>query len=245
MSAGYREYSEKQSNLLDEKTPRVYTEYMRFQAVNSKYDNSKVIENKRNLWESRDISLAYDVNGAELIDKKAAEAFKKRETIAREKADAMLLSELNEAERRIRAAEERARELELANKLAEAENARLSEEKKRTEQEAKAAKLEAERAKSNAAVAAPPPRPSYSTPAPFRPTQPVNNKSNNASIIGFILSLIWLQPFGFILSIIGRNKATKDGCPHGGLAIAGIVISVLQVLYVAIAIFVALIPMLI
>ena len=206
---------------------------MRFQAVNLKYDNSKDAERKRSLWESKDVTLDYSVNGAELIDKKTAERIEKRTIAAREIADAKLRDELTEVERKLREAEDRANELELEKKRAETENARLADENARRQEETRKAKLEAERAKLNAAHPTPPPNPSYAATS-AHPAQPTNNKSNGFAVVGFLLAFFGIQPFGLIVSIIGRNKAVKEGCPHGGLAIAGIVLSALQIAAVAV-----------
>ena len=84
------------------------------------------------------------------------------------------------------------------------------------------------------------PAPMY--PAGYYPPQPApapQYKSNGCAIAGFVLA--FFMPFiGFILSIIGISKAKECGGNGKGLAIAGLVISLLLlILYVAI--FVALV----
>ena len=198
---------------------------MELRAVNLQYDNSKDIENKRSLWQDRDASFDYTSNGAELIDPVKAEAKKAKERAARDMANAELRDELREAERRIREAEERARELELANIKAEREKKRLEAENAQKEEEARKAKLEAAEAKNTAARSTPMSKPT-------RPTHtPSYNKSkdtNNYAVAGFVLAFI-IPILGFFVSIMGLKKSINEGLPHKGLAIAGIIISIIPI----------------
>jgi hypothetical protein len=61
---------------------------------------------------------------------------------------------------------------------------------------------------------------------PVAPAPPTPQGTNGLSIAGFILA-IFVAPVGFILSIIGLVLAGRRGQKGKGLAIAGIVISVL------------------
>ena len=53
-------------------------------------------------------------------------------------------------------------------------------------------------------------------------------KENNIAIIGFILSF-FIAIAGLVCSIIGFNKAKNEGAPHKGYALAGIIISVVEI----------------
>lgn len=67
----------------------------------------------------------------------------------------------------------------------------------------------------------------YSTgPAPV-PAQPVQDDSNPIAVVGFVCSFL-IPIVGLICSIIGLTKANKEGRKYKGLAIAGIVISVIN-----------------
>ena len=57
--------------------------------------------------------------------------------------------------------------------------------------------------------------------------QPKDRK-NNIAVAGFVLSFFFAIP-GLICSIIGYNKAKTEGLDHQGLALAGIILSVLSI----------------
>ena len=66
-------------------------------------------------------------------------------------------------------------------------------------------------------------------------TQSVSSRQNGLAISGFVCSLVGLfllnvilGPLGIIFGGIGLSRA-NDGAPHRGLAIAGIVIGVIDV----------------
>ena len=73
--------------------------------------------------------------------------------------------------------------------------------------------------------------PSTTTPPPVATAQPVyeppKDKSNTIAIVGFIMSF-FVPIAGLICSIIGFNKAKKEGLDHQGLALAGIILSALS-----------------
>ena len=50
---------------------------------------------------------------------------------------------------------------------------------------------------------------------------------NALAIVGFILSF-FIAIAGLICSILGYNKAKNEGAPHKGLALAGIIISIVS-----------------
>lgn len=56
---------------------------------------------------------------------------------------------------------------------------------------------------------------------------------NTIAIVGFVLSFI-IALAGLICSIIGYRKAVNEGAPHKGLALAGIIISVVSMALVVI-----------
>lgn len=62
---------------------------------------------------------------------------------------------------------------------------------------------------------------------------PAENKTNVLAIVGFIFAFI-MPIVGLICSIIGRNKAPECGGNGKGLATAGIVISVVEMVLVII-----------
>ncbi len=64
----------------------------------------------------------------------------------------------------------------------------------------------------------------------YQTTTYTPKRTNTLALVGFITSLLFVQPVGLILAIFGLiecNKKQEDG---RGLAIAGIIISALQVL---------------
>ena len=50
---------------------------------------------------------------------------------------------------------------------------------------------------------------------------------NTIAIVGFILSF-FVALAGLVCSIVGRNKATKEGAPYGNLALAGMIIAIVN-----------------
>ena len=66
-------------------------------------------------------------------------------------------------------------------------------------------------------------------PAPYGAPAP----TNGLAVGGFVTSLICLGPVGFVLSAIALNQIKKSPTPQGGkgLAIAGVVIGGLSILY--------------
>ena len=79
-----------------------------------------------------------------------------------------------------------------------------------------------------------PNQPMYNQPMYNQPVynQPVvqQNKTNTLCIVGFILSLLCFNVIGLIVCIIGLNSAKKKNEGGRGLAIAGIVISVITLI---------------
>ncbi|WP_251545937.1 zinc-ribbon domain-containing protein [Pumilibacter intestinalis] len=59
------------------------------------------------------------------------------------------------------------------------------------------------------------------------------DKSNPIAIVGFILSF-FIALAGLICSIIGYNKAKNENRDYGGLALAGIIISLISIFLVII-----------
>ncbi|MDE5766496.1 MAG: zinc-ribbon domain-containing protein [Clostridia bacterium] len=61
-----------------------------------------------------------------------------------------------------------------------------------------------------------------------------NNKStrgeNTIAIVGFVLSF-FIAIAGLICSILGYQKAVHDGAPYKGLALAGIILSVIGIVW--------------
>ena len=57
-------------------------------------------------------------------------------------------------------------------------------------------------------------------------TSNMQSSSNGIAIVGFIFAFI-IPLIGLICSIIGCSNAKKKNAPYGGLAVAGIVISVI------------------
>ena len=78
-----------------------------------------------------------------------------------------------------------------------------------------------------------PNQPMYNQPMYNQPVynQPVvqQNKTNTLCIVGFILSLLCFNLIGLIVCIIGLNSAKKKNEGGRGLAIAGIIISVITI----------------
>ena len=64
------------------------------------------------------------------------------------------------------------------------------------------------------------------------------NPGKTLGIVGLVLSIISLQPFGLIVSIVGMVKSRKSGLGNG-FALAGIIISVVGIIVVGIVIAVA------
>ncbi|MDE6398649.1 MAG: hypothetical protein K2L51_04950 [Clostridiales bacterium] len=60
----------------------------------------------------------------------------------------------------------------------------------------------------------------------MQPSKTVD-RSNTIAIVGFVLSF-FIALAGLICSIIGYKKAVKEGCDHKGLALAGIIISIVS-----------------
>lgn len=58
-------------------------------------------------------------------------------------------------------------------------------------------------------------------------TPNVTDRSNPIAIVGFVLSF-FVTLAGLICSIIGYNKAKNEGRDNGGLALAGIIISIVS-----------------
>lgn len=54
-------------------------------------------------------------------------------------------------------------------------------------------------------------------------------KKNTIAIVGFIFSFLFAI-VGLICSILGYKKSKTDGAPHGGLALAGIIISIVNMI---------------
>ena len=69
------------------------------------------------------------------------------------------------------------------------------------------------------------PPPAYSQPAPQPAPQPVAQGSNTLAIVGFVLSF-FVPIAGLICSILGIKRAPQYGGKGQGLAIAGLVISI-------------------
>ena len=61
----------------------------------------------------------------------------------------------------------------------------------------------------------------------YVPGQNSQTNSNGIAIVGFVFSFLFAL-VGLICSIIGFKNATKDGAPHKGLALAGIIISAIN-----------------
>lgn len=79
---------------------------------------------------------------------------------------------------------------------------------------------------------------------PYNYTQPQpapQTKSNGCAIAGFILAF-FMPLIGFILSIVGISKAKECGGDGKGLAIAGLVLSLLDIIVYIIIIAVLLVP---
>jgi hypothetical protein len=69
------------------------------------------------------------------------------------------------------------------------------------------------------------------TPAPA-PVQPAN-PGKTLGIVSFILSLFWIGLVGLILGIIAKKKSKSVGLGNG-FAVAGIVLGIINVVFVAI-----------
>jgi hypothetical protein len=81
------------------------------------------------------------------------------------------------------------------------------------------------------------PPPGYLPPAPVRP-QP--RSFDGFAVAGFVTSLLCLIPVALILSIVALGRIKRNGTRGKGLAVAGLVISILSVLVVVAAVFAAL-----
>lgn len=68
----------------------------------------------------------------------------------------------------------------------------------------------------------------YAQQQPYNP--PKTDKSNPIAVVGFVLSF-FVTIAGLICSIIGYNKAKNEGLDHKGLALAGIIISVIGMVF--------------
>lgn len=60
-------------------------------------------------------------------------------------------------------------------------------------------------------------------------TEPQPSRANAFAILGFIFAFV-ISPLGLIFSIIGLSKAKKMGGKQKGLAVAGLIISVISIL---------------
>lgn len=68
-----------------------------------------------------------------------------------------------------------------------------------------------------------------------QPAQPASTQSNTTAIVGFVLAF-FMPLIGLILSIIGVKNAAKCDGNGKGLAIAGIIISALEIVAIVIVI---------
>jgi len=59
------------------------------------------------------------------------------------------------------------------------------------------------------------------------------DKKNTIAIVGFVLSF-FIAIAGLVCSIIGYKKAKNEGYENGGLALAGIIISAIEIALVVI-----------
>ena len=57
-----------------------------------------------------------------------------------------------------------------------------------------------------------------------QPLKQTNGETNTIAVVGFVFSFLFAL-VGLICSIAGYKKAVKEGAPHKGLALAGIIIS--------------------
>lgn len=60
-------------------------------------------------------------------------------------------------------------------------------------------------------------------------TEPQPSRANAFAILGFIFAFV-ISPLGLIFSIIGLSKAKKMGGKQKGLAVAGLIISIISIL---------------
>ncbi|MDE6558210.1 MAG: DUF898 family protein [Clostridia bacterium] len=81
-------------------------------------------------------------------------------------------------------------------------------------------------------------QPPYNQAAYAQPA-PANSGSNGLAIAGFVLVFFGVQPVGLILSIVGLVKAKDYGGKGKGLAIAGIVLGALSIVFFGIIYIVA------
>ncbi|MCH5162805.1 MAG: zinc-ribbon domain-containing protein [Clostridiales bacterium] len=87
-----------------------------------------------------------------------------------------------------------------------------------------------------AAVDDVPPEQSQSQPYVQQNQAPTSQTENGIAIVGFVFSFI-IAIVGLICSIVGYNNS-KKGAPYGGLAMAGIVISIVSMVLALIIIIV-------
>lgn len=64
-------------------------------------------------------------------------------------------------------------------------------------------------------------------------TEPQPSRANAFAILGFIFAFL-ISPLGLIFSIIGLSKAKKMGGKQKGLAVAGLIISIISILIMVI-----------
>ena len=75
------------------------------------------------------------------------------------------------------------------------------------------------------------------SPYTYTPQPAPKDTSNTIAIVGFVLSFFFCLA-GLICSIIGYKKAKEEGFDNKGLAIAGIVISAIELAVVVLYIFI-------
>lgn len=61
-------------------------------------------------------------------------------------------------------------------------------------------------------------------------------KSTPLAIVGFVLAF-FIPIAGLICSIIGYNRAKRENAPNGGLALAGIIISIISIILTVLLLF--------
>lgn len=99
-------------------------------------------------------------------------------------------------------------------------------------------------APANTQAAAPAPdAPAPAPAAPEKPAAPVAETKNTMAIVGFVFSF-FIPIVGLICSIIGLKKVGLCGGNGKGLAIAGIVISILSWVFTAILSYIWILPLL-
>ena len=63
-----------------------------------------------------------------------------------------------------------------------------------------------------------------------------DDRKNTIAIVGFVLSF-FIAIAGLVCSIIGYKKAKNEGLEYGGLALAGIIISAIEIALIVILYF--------